>query len=116
MTVLMFLAFRFCKIGQNTAHYRRGFQQGQRANERTPLLLNKDDDVSSLGSSYDSISHDEDEFFEAVKSVIDDENNSNLSRLCVICYDAQRECFFLPCGHCAACFSCGTRLMKIILY
>lgn len=113
MTVVIALAFRFCKIGPYTAYYRRGFYERQTANERTPLLLHKDDDASSLGSSYDSVSHDEEEQ-EALISVNEEENSHNLCRLCVTCYDAPRECFFLPCGHCAACFSCGKRFVNIM--
>lgn len=31
------------------------------------------------------------------------------SRICVICYDEQRNCFFVPCGHCATCYECALR-------
>lgn len=27
--------------------------------------------------------------------------------ICVICYDDQRNCFFIPCGHCVACHACA---------
>lgn len=84
--------------------------------EREPLLSNKDDDLSSWGSSYDSVSHDEDDLEEFLalgphegKSLGDGENSNNTRRLCAICFDAPRDCFFLPCGHCVACFACGTR-------
>lgn len=30
-------------------------------------------------------------------------------KLCVICYDEQRNCFFVPCGHCATCYDCAQR-------
>ena len=30
-------------------------------------------------------------------------------KLCVICYDEQRDCFFVPCGHCATCYVCAQR-------
>lgn len=32
-------------------------------------------------------------------------------KLCVICYDEQRNCFFVPCGHCATCYDCAQRIM-----
>ncbi|KAK4744026.1 hypothetical protein SAY87_010338 [Trapa incisa] len=32
--------------------------------------------------------------------------------LCVICYDDQRNCFFVPCGHCATCYDCAQRIME----
>lgn len=30
-------------------------------------------------------------------------------KLCVICYDQERNCFFVPCGHCATCYACAQR-------
>ncbi|KAI3986990.1 hypothetical protein MKX01_039925 [Papaver californicum] len=30
-------------------------------------------------------------------------------KICVICYDKQRNCFFVPCGHCATCYPCAQR-------
>ncbi|KAJ8773234.1 hypothetical protein K2173_028411 [Erythroxylum novogranatense] len=49
----------------------------------------------------------------------DDEERSSCSssedlydaKLCVICYDDQRNCFFIPCGHCATCYECAQRIM-----
>ncbi|TYI89061.1 hypothetical protein E1A91_D03G027800v1 [Gossypium mustelinum] len=32
------------------------------------------------------------------------------ARICVICYDEQRNCFFVPCGHCATCYECALRI------
>ncbi|PON66690.1 43kDa postsynaptic protein [Parasponia andersonii] len=31
-------------------------------------------------------------------------------KLCVICYDNLRNCFFVPCGHCATCYDCAQRI------
>ena len=31
------------------------------------------------------------------------------AKLCVICYDDQRNCFFVPCGHRATCCDCAQR-------
>lgn len=119
MTVIMLLAFRFCSRLQNI----RAFQSVEAGAERTPLLLPKDDDdVSSWGSSYDSVSHDEEEDrqeWQVLESSLEGENNSssnNPRRLCVICYDSPRDCFFLPCGHCAACFTCGTRYFILLQF
>ncbi|XP_073290177.1 E3 ubiquitin-protein ligase APD2-like isoform X2 [Primulina huaijiensis] len=86
--------------------------------ERTSLLVQKDDNHSSQGSSYASDSDDE-EYLEHVqagdthngKPVRDDEYNSNVRRLCAICFDDPRDCFFIPCGHCVACFGCATRIV-----
>jgi Zinc finger, C3HC4 type (RING finger) len=30
-------------------------------------------------------------------------------KICVICYEGPRDCFFIPCGHSVTCFSCGQR-------
>ncbi|CAK9174376.1 unnamed protein product, partial [Ilex paraguariensis] len=30
-------------------------------------------------------------------------------KICVICYDMLRNCFFVPCGHCATCCDCAQR-------
>ncbi|KAH7846499.1 hypothetical protein Vadar_014689 [Vaccinium darrowii] len=32
-------------------------------------------------------------------------------KICVICYEEPRNCFFVPCGHCATCYSCAQRIM-----
>ncbi|CBI15953.3 hypothetical protein VitviT2T_008324 [Vitis vinifera] len=121
MTVLILLAFRACNTFQTIIGDGTGYQvgTGETEPERAPLLLPKDDDASSWGSSYDSISHDEEDLEEwlAVSSLEgniskEGENNGNPRRLCVICCDAPRDCFFLPCGHCAACFTCGTRISE----
>lgn len=117
MTILVLLAFRFCKVFPSRDEPR--LQAREMEPERAPLLLEKDDDISSWDSSYDSVSHDEDELeqwlqlqaatFVEGKPLINEEESNNLRRLCAICFDAPRDCFFLPCGHCATCFTCGTR-------
>ncbi|OMP01874.1 Zinc finger, RING-type [Corchorus olitorius] len=33
-------------------------------------------------------------------------------RMCVICYDEQRNCFLVPCGHCATCYDCAQRIYE----
>ncbi|XP_010517109.1 PREDICTED: uncharacterized protein LOC104792618 [Camelina sativa] len=63
---------------------------------RTPLLADKDDD-GSLSTNLEG----------------NDEEAGKESRcVCIICYDAPRDCFFLPCGHCVSCFQCGTKIKK----
>ncbi|GLT37607.1 hypothetical protein SLA2020_119140 [Shorea laevis] len=121
MTLIMWAAFNFLNKFQCHRH-REDDSRNQYAevgSERAPLLSRKDDDLSSWGSSYDSLSNDEDdleEFLEASTSqgtsLRDGENSNNTRRLCAICFDAPRDCFFLPCGHCVACFECGTRIAE----
>lgn len=121
LTVLMLAAFNFLNKFR-CAHYDGGAAQyGQMDSARAPLLSNKDDDLSSWGSSYDSVSQDEADLEELLASgsqegkLKDSENGNNTRRLCGICFDAPRDCFFLPCGHCVACFECGTRYSTLRL-
>ncbi|KAL7193329.1 hypothetical protein ACSBR2_025021 [Camellia fascicularis] len=30
-------------------------------------------------------------------------------KICIICYEEPRNCFFVPCGHCATCHVCAHR-------
>lgn len=118
MTILIFLILRFLNICQ--ASNRGGNQAREIRSERAPLLSQKDDDISSHGSSYDSISQDEQDLDEllAVNSSLEGKTlaqGENLYRLCASCFDARRDCFFLPCGHCVTCFNCGTRYLQIIV-
>ncbi|XP_074348597.1 uncharacterized protein LOC141687281 isoform X2 [Apium graveolens] len=43
------------------------------------------------------------------------ENYSSISsedeNICIICYDNSRNCFFVPCGHCATCCACAKRIV-----
>ncbi|KAK9920421.1 hypothetical protein M0R45_028976 [Rubus argutus] len=117
MTVLMLLAFNFLNKFRCNEDGTR-VQHEQFRPERAPLLSYKDDDQSSWGSSYDSASNDEGDLEDLVaagslegKSLRDGESN-NTRRLCAICFDAPRDCFFLPCGHCVACFECATRIAE----
>ncbi|EXB59006.1 Putative E3 ubiquitin-protein ligase XBAT35 [Morus notabilis] len=117
LSLLMLFAFNFLNKFQ-CARNETGGHHEQRRSERAPLLSNKDD-LSSWGSSYDSASNDEEDLenFLAVgslegKSLGEGENSNNTRRLCAICFDAPRDCFFLPCGHCVACFACGTRIAE----
>ncbi|GLU18855.1 hypothetical protein SLE2022_351320 [Rubroshorea leprosula] len=116
MTILILCTIRFCNVFRTPSTDGTGLRVEEMISERTPLLQPKDDDVSSWGSSYDSISHDEEDLEEwlAANSVeIPKEGESNNPpRLCVVCFDAPRDCFFLPCGHCATCFTCGTRIAE----
>ncbi|KAL6336550.1 hypothetical protein AAG906_025101 [Vitis piasezkii] len=118
MTVLMLLVFNFLNKFQFNRQLRIGVPLGD-ATRDIPLLPDKDDDLSSWDSSYDSASHDEEDAQDKLgvggldgKPKKDGENNSNPKRLCTICFDAPRDCFFLPCGHCVACFTCGTRILE----
>lgn len=85
-----------CDKSQADIH--SGNQRSENVTE--PLISPKSS--SSKGSSYESASNDEDD-------TKDEGSNSKIDNLCAICFDAPKDCFFLPCGHSAACFSCGSR-------
>ncbi|KAI3474211.1 hypothetical protein Pfo_028999 [Paulownia fortunei] len=103
-------------------HFRRTEQDtprdqlGDNGSERNSLLSHKDDDIPSWGSSYASVSEDEEYVEDAQAGVgqggkpVKDEEYRR--RLCAICFDAPKDCFFLPCGHCVACFGCATRIVE----
>ncbi|GMH11161.1 hypothetical protein Nepgr_013002 [Nepenthes gracilis] len=120
MTIFIFSVFQACSIllssnGDESRIETGETGRGQEARE--PLISPKDDDLSSWGSSCDSGSHDEEDLEE--RQVQEEGKppkgggqtaNANPCRLCVLCFDSPRDCFFLPCGHCAACFTCGSKI------
>lgn len=111
----MFWAFNFLNKLQGANDDRVGSRSEGTGPDRAPLLSRKDDDLSSWGSSYDSLPQDDEDLNFLTggstdgKFLADGETSNNTRRLCAICFDAPRDCFFLPCGHCVACFACGTR-------
>uniref|UniRef100_A0A1D1Y404 E3 ubiquitin-protein ligase rififylin n=1 Tax=Anthurium amnicola TaxID=1678845 RepID=A0A1D1Y404_9ARAE len=119
MTVMILLALKVINyLRANSGDPTHSQVAPEATYERTPLLSNEDDDHSSLGSSYDSISNDENDIEEQLevapnepKPVIGSEG-SDTQHLCTVCCDAPKDCFFLPCGHCATCFTCGTRVTE----
>lgn len=77
--------------------------------ERAPLLSHKDDDQSSCASS-DFVSQDDEQVLDMLEGQLKEGGTDfSISSLCAICFDAPRDCFFLPCGHCVACLACGMR-------
>ncbi|GMG98340.1 hypothetical protein Nepgr_000180 [Nepenthes gracilis] len=114
MIILILLIFRVCSVLQSREGGYGAGETGQEAQD--PLLSPKDDDLSNWGSSYDSVSPDEDLDESAQEEGKPreeaDQRNTDSRRLCVICFDAPRDCFFLPCGHCAACFTCGSKIAE----
>ncbi|XP_057428409.1 E3 ubiquitin-protein ligase APD2-like isoform X2 [Lotus japonicus] len=111
MAVLIFFAMRFCKVFQISSEERARFQQAEVLSERTPFLL------PGKNNHYESFSNEEEDLTMWLeensvegKQVIKGETSNDLQFLCVICFETPRDCFFLPCGHCAACFACGTRI------
>ncbi|XP_068667788.1 E3 ubiquitin-protein ligase APD2-like [Aristolochia californica] len=112
LTVTILLMIKILVKCQRSPGDGSEYQERTLTTERTPLLGQKEDNASSLGSSYDSGSHDEEEFEDlpGAGSIKGEPNYPQ--QLCAICFNAQRDCFFLPCGHCATCFTCGTRIAE----
>ncbi|KAF3777403.1 putative E3 ubiquitin-protein ligase [Nymphaea thermarum] len=119
LTIIVLLVFKFISKFRSTSGDRIHHQSETLAPERTPLISDQDDDLSSYGSSYDSASNDEEGQEDNVGGLdsvevktLEEGDTNKQRRLCVICFDAPRDSFFLPCGHCAACFPCGMRISE----
>ncbi|KAF2583377.1 hypothetical protein F2Q70_00008545 [Brassica cretica] len=84
--------------------------QTQNDSARTRLLVNKDEDGSSMGSSNESFAADDADLEDFTGN--EGEASNSTRRLCAICFDAKRDCFFLPCGHCVSCYQCGTKIVE----
>ncbi|KAJ4821226.1 RING/U-box superfamily protein [Rhynchospora pubera] len=108
MTVLLLLIYKI--LNKLLHNHQMRYEVPVNNEQRTPLLTNKDDDNSSLGSSYESVSHDEEDIEEWLKMEAAKSLESGSSNLCSICCDAPRDCFFLPCGHSATCYPCAERI------
>lgn len=78
------------------------------ASETTPILR----DYNQWRSTYGTSKADNDD--DDTDSSSSDSSSEDLydAKLCVICYDDQRNCFFVPCGHCATCYNCAQRIMS----
>lgn len=37
-------------------------------------------------------------------------------KICVLCYDDQRSCLFMPCGHFITCYTCAKRYADLYTY
>ncbi|KAI9091637.1 hypothetical protein K1719_028080 [Acacia pycnantha] len=114
VTGLIFFIFRSCNGFQRYDSETESLQQVHYhvVSERTPLLANKNDDALSLGSSYESFTSEEEDVTGKPLMKEGGEAENSMKHLCVICFDALRDCFFLPCGHSAACFQCATRVIE----
>lgn len=117
MTALMLAVFTCFKRFQNNHEEGTTVLFEEVGPQRAPLLPQKDDNLSSWSASCGSVSDNEKGYEDLLdvrslerKQSRDIENDNSTRQLCAICFDAPRDCFFLPCGHCVACLSCGTRI------
>lgn len=91
----IFTNFLVCSSGNYVEQQRAAVSEG-----RSPLL-NKEDHHLSLGSSYDSVSNDEEDVEEQLDvstKLVNEAEADNTRCLCAVCCDVQRDSFFLPCG------------------
>lgn len=120
MTSIMLWAFNFFNSIRRSNEDMLENQSRNMGPERAPLLPQKDDDLSSLGSSYDSGSQNGEDYQDFLEEGYCDGGSGggggkkyHPGQLCVICCDAPKDCFFIPCGHCASCFECGVRIAEV---
>jgi hypothetical protein len=70
--------------------------------ERAPLLPPKES--GSQSSTYGTLEQDQESGLSSSAEDLYD------GKICIICYDEPRNCFFIPCGHCATCYTCAQRI------
>lgn len=70
--------------------------------ETAPLLLPKES--RSESSTYGTLEQDQESGLSSSAEDLYD------GKICIICYDEPRNCFFIPCGHCATCYTCAQRI------
>lgn len=90
-------------------HMNREESSSSSSGERNPLMTAK---TMDYGSSYCG----EDIEYGSCSNANCNTTSSSYDQLdiydgkiCVICFDEQRNCFFVPCGHCATCYVCAHR-------
>lgn len=103
MILLMLLFNYFTSHFHHTDQGTPGDQTGAARSESNPLLSQKDDNTSN---SEDDDHEDDAQDAVEPNPVKDDEDSCHS---CAICFEAPKDCFFIPCGHCAACFGCANR-------
>ncbi|XP_075512695.1 E3 ubiquitin-protein ligase APD1 [Primulina tabacum] len=79
------------------------------ANENSRLLSSKKE---ALFSSYGTNSEDDRYCLESGKGSLWTSEDLYDGKICVICYDDETNCFFVPCGHSVACHICANRILS----
>ncbi|CAA0841012.1 RING/U-box superfamily protein [Striga hermonthica] len=80
----------------------------QRPTENTTLLPSKGREI--VVTIYGT--NDNNEHVESGSSSCSSSEDFYDGKICVICYDDQRNCLFIPCGHCVTCRKCAHRIVK----
>ncbi|KAL0862485.1 hypothetical protein Bca101_041603 [Brassica carinata] len=100
------------KLNKWLQHYAKEIYAMDDDSSTISLLVNKDDDVSSMCSwteSFTASDADREDF-----SGNESEASYGNRTRCAICFDTHRDCFFLPCGHCFTCYQCGTKIAEAV--
>ncbi|KAJ0098013.1 hypothetical protein Patl1_28588 [Pistacia atlantica] len=102
LVIIIFLILKYLADFDNETT-----EEGAIANETNPLLR----PAKTIPFTYGTCERD-------LESGNCSSGSSNSSeelydgKICVICYDEERNCFFVPCGHCATCYDCAQRIFK----
>ncbi|XP_073128797.1 E3 ubiquitin-protein ligase APD1 [Henckelia pumila] len=81
------------------------------ANESSRLILSSKEEA--LFPSYGTSTEEDDRYcLESGKGGLWYSEDLYDGKICVICYDDETNCFFVPCGHSVACLTCANRILK----
>lgn len=80
-----------------------------RANENSRLLSSKEE---ALFPSYGTSTEDDRYCLESGEGGLWSSEDLYDGKICVICYDDETNCFFVPCGHSVACHTCANRILN----
>lgn len=104
ITIFLLLALKYlgaCDDQETESPVENQYVAAQEVNETQSLLCQK-----PIHRNYGSTDREEEEDSGGSSSSSEDLYDA---KLCVVCYDEQRNCFFVPCGHCATCYNCAQR-------
>lgn len=104
MAVVLLIMLMFCR---QASHVSQTSQDSQVfVTEATPLIVSHEvDDKTDEPEHPEASSFFPTDFEEETNEVLED-------YLCIICFDAHRNCFFDPCGHSATCYICSMKILK----
>ncbi|KAL8160720.1 hypothetical protein V2J09_002257 [Rumex salicifolius] len=77
-------------------------------NETTPLLIPNKTVTYTYGSCHQL--PDLESGGSCCSTSSTSSSSSDDQKICVICYDQERDCFLVPCGHSATCQNCALRI------
>ncbi|PSS21249.1 RNA-binding E3 ubiquitin-protein like [Actinidia chinensis var. chinensis] len=99
LVMILYLIFKYLGYWSNHA----SVEQMTPPTETNHLIPNK-----AVSFTYGTCEED----LESGKCTTNSSDDLYDGKICIICYDEQRSCFFVPCGHCATCHCCAQRIME----